>query len=109
MTQQQLTELNRPKMLPPHLIRSARPGESRADPTAAKRDDLATEQQPKPIDGTEEMTHDEQKSAGIVDDAGRKVPPTQAFLLVAMLFIFGIAIVMLALVLVAQFFSPLPT
>lgn len=105
---QSTADFNRPPILPPHLIRSARPGENRADPTVAKRDDHATEQQPKPIDGTEEMTHDEQKSAGIVDDAGRKVPPTTAFLLVAMLFIFGIAIVILALVLVAQIFSPLP-
>ncbi len=105
---QPTTDFNRPPVFPPQLVRPTRPGERRADPTIDQRDDAAIEKEPKPIDGTEDMSADEQRSAGIIDDAGRKVVPAQAFLLVAMLFIFGIAIVMLALVLVAQFFSPLP-
>jgi hypothetical protein len=103
----QPTEANRPPIVPPHLAGSTH--DRQAKRTDDARADLERDKQPesKPQDGTEEMTLQEQQSAGIIDDAGRKVPPTNAFLIVAMLFIFGIAVVILALVLVMQVFHPI--
>jgi hypothetical protein len=106
MSAPQTTEFNRPPIVPPHLAGSTHDRRDRTDASAARHNDHAIEQQPRPIDGTEEMSQDEQRSAGIIDDAGRKVPPTHAFLLIAMLFIFGIAIVILALVLVLAVVKP---
>jgi hypothetical protein len=56
----------------------------------------SSEPLPKPrkhVDGTELMPEDELKSAGIVDDAGRKIVPGQAFLMLGALF-FGVAVVL---------------